>query len=257
MHKFRIIQPLKMQFKTNMQKKQKVNAQFEHGQLIESITLKAIFVTENESFLIDDQCTGFQMNESEGLEPNKTFEIKNVVIEKRNNFAFSFSLVHTKETKITKSKRNSKKQYSKTFEKFDQATPGKTTHLKCIIVEEEDLNLKLFDGSFFRMKLKKPLTFESNRVEMLFVKKSYTYKYAWETGLTQFFEGDEKDQFWKNLEVPQVELYDNVEEIPIDRIGKWSAMLTTVIPPYTYSNFISKHKCFSCCSQLSKESEET
>ena len=220
-----------------MQKKTKVNVQFEHGQLIESITLKAIFVTEAESFLIDDHCNGFQMNSSQDLEPNKTFQITNVVLEKRNNFAFNFSLVPTKETKISRAKKNLKKQYCKTFEKFLDAKSGKITHLKCLILQEEDLNLRLFDGTFFRMKLKKPLNFESNRLEMFFVKKSNSYKYVWETGLTQFAEGEEKDPFWKNLQVPEVEMYEDVEDIPVDQIGKWSAMLTTAIPPFTYSIF--------------------
>ena len=227
-----------------MKKKQKITHEYDHGQLVDSITLKAVFVTESESFLIDDEGNGYQTNLVEGLEQNKTFEITNIVLEKRNSFSFKFSLVQTKQTKITKLKKGLKKQYAKNFEKFEDAKGGKVTNLKCIIVEEQDSSLRLFDGTFFRMNLKKPLNFETNKLEMLFVKKSYSYKYAWETNLTQILEGDGTDPFWENLHVPEVEMYEDPEKIPEERIGKWVAMLTTITPPFTYSKFSYSKQIF-------------
>ena len=211
---------------------------YEHGELLKSISVKAFIVKETESLVADKLGKLIQLMDIEGLEENESFELKNVIIEKRNNFSFQFAIIPTKLTEVNKLKRNLKKQFKKEFEKFTDAKPGKVTNLKCIISNKEDNTLKLFDGSFFRMKLTQPINFTSDKIELLFVKKSFSYNYVWETGLTTIVDASEKDSELKNLTVPEIQLHKNPDELSENQVGKWNAMLTTVTPPFTYSNFI-------------------
>ena len=87
------------------------------------------------------------------------------------------------------------------------------------------------------MKLKQLIEFNSDKLELSFVKKSFGYNHVWETQLTTLIEGAEKDPEWDKLTVPEVKLYKDPNNIPMNHIGKWHAMLTTVVAPYTYSNF--------------------
>ena len=216
-----------------MQRETKQKKDFQHGQLIDSMILKVIFLKGKQAILIDDKNT-FQSVDIRTLEMNKTFELKNVVIEKKNNFSFNYSLHETKETKVIKSRKNLKHQFIKSFESFGQAKPGKVTNLKCLIIEQQELDLKLFDGNLFKLKLRKDLDIQSKKLEILFVKKSHSHNFVWETELTQFEAGNENDPFWKTLHVPQIEVHSNPEDIKKDAVGKWSAMLTTAMAPFTY-----------------------
>ena len=223
-----------------MPKTKETKLQYEHGELLKSIVVKVLFLAEKQAFLIDDQGDTFQSVDIDDLEVNKTFEITNVVIEKRNNFAYKFCLFETKETKVTKLKKNLKKQYKKTFELFQEAQPGKVTNLKCMIVAREDdgKTLKLFDGTFFKLKFRDELgaQFNSNKLEIMFVRKSNAYNFIWKTGLTQINEADQSDEYWDDVKVPTIENFENPEEIPDNQVGKWIAMLTTATPPFTYSS---------------------
>ena len=214
-----------------------MTTEYEHGELLKSITVRAFYVRDETSFLIDETGNSFQAIDIDNLESNKSFEIKNVVIEKRNNFSFNYSMIGTRLTQIIKLKRNIKVQFKKKFEKFSEAKPNKVTNLKCILMKQDGVNLTLFDGQMFRMKLKQELTFNSDKLEILFVKKSNGYKFAWETDLTSFIEANDKDPDWNDIELPEVNVHDNPNDIPIDQIGKWLAMLTTVSFPFTYSKF--------------------
>lgn len=219
-------------------KMNKSQTEYEHGQLLDSITLKAIYVREKESLLMSEDMKLFQGKNVTNLEPNKTFELKNIIIEKRSNFCFDYAIIVTKETKVVKAKKNIKKQFKPNHQKFSDVKGGRMTNLKCMIIDRKDLELQLFDGSFFKMRLKDPMDFTSDKLNLLFVKKSVGYNYVWETNLTTISEADPKDTFWNNLVVPEVKIHSNPENIPINHIGKWCGMLTTVTPPFTYGNFL-------------------
>ena len=224
------------------------NPDFKHGELLSSITVKAIFVRENESFCIDEQGIGYQTIDIDGLEANKSFQFKNIVIEKRAHFSYKFCLFSTKKTEVTKLKKNIKKQYVKQYESFEDAKPGRVTNLKCILMEEtedEGKTLKFFDGSIFKMKIKEPndkkLKLKTNKAELLFIRKSNTYNFVWKTGLTQLLPVTDDDEFYDDIKVPVVEIYDDPNDIPENQKGKWVAMLTTVSPPFSYGKFSPFH----------------
>ena len=205
-----------------------MTTEYEHGELARSITVRAFYVRDESSFLIDESGNSFQAIGIANLESNKSFEIDNVVIERRNNFSFSYTILATKSTHVTKLKRNIKVQFKKKFQKFSDAQPNKITNLKCILMKQNGVNLTLFDGQMFRIKLKEEITFNSDKLEILFVKKSNKYKFAWETDLTVFIEANGKDPEWNDIQLPEVNVHDNPNDIPMDQIGKWPAMLTTV-----------------------------
>lgn len=211
--------------------------QFEHGQLVKTITVKAFYARKNESFLMDENDNRFQGLHLEKLEANKSFQLQNIIIERRNNFCFQYTIVPTKETQIIKLKRNIKVQFKKEFQKFKDAEEGKITNLKCIIVNKDGPTLKLFDGQFFRMKMKDPIEFENDKLEVLFVKKSSGYNYIWETELTTIIEGNNKDSSWDDIGVPEIKIHKNPNDMEFKEVGRWIAMLTAVTPPFTYSNF--------------------
>ena len=110
------------------------------------------------------------------------------------------------------------------------------TNLQCMVIKRNDLELQLFDGSFFKMRLKHQIDFASDKLNLLFVKKSTGYNFVWPTNLTTILEADENDSLWSNLTVPEIKLHENPENIPVNYIEKWSGMLTTVSPPFTYGN---------------------
>ena len=232
-------------------KKQKV--QYEHGDLVPSLLLKPLIVNHDRSFLVDDFDNTFEGVGLEGLEENKTVEVRNVVIEKRNSFSYSYGVVSTKETTIAKSKKQIKKSFKMEFEKFDQAKAGKVTNVKCLIVKKSDAELKLYDGSFFRMKLFKPLNLdhETDKIEISFVKKSSPYNFIWKTRLTQIIAANEKEEFWQKISIPETKLFKKANDIPIHHTGKWVGMLTTVKWPYTYGKvpfFCTLH--YRCCTKF-------
>ena len=166
--------------------------QYEHGQLVKSITVKVFYAKERQSFLMDENKSCFQGLNLEKLEGNKSFELKSVIIERRNNFCFNYTILPTKESHVIKLKRNIKVQFRKEFQKLKDAQDGKITNLKCILVNRDGPTLKLFDGQFFKMKMKEPVEFQSDKLEILFVKKSTGYNYIWETDLTTIIEGNSK-----------------------------------------------------------------
>ena len=223
-----------------------MGTEYEHGELLTSINVRAFYVRNDWSYLEDDKGNSFQAIDFHDLEGNKSFELQNIVIEKRNNFSFKYTLLATKATRVIKLKRNLKVQFKKKFQKFSEAQPNKITNLKCMIMKQEGINLTLFDGQMFRMKLKEEITFNSDKLEILFVKKSNAYKYVWETDLTTFIEANEKDPEWNDIQIPEVNMHRNPEDIPMDHIGKWAAMLTTVNFPFTYSNDFLINTILSC-----------
>ena len=222
-----------------MQKGRTIDTGYEHGELLQSITVKAIYVRPNQCLVIDEQDNYILTVGMEDLESNKTFKLTNVIVEKRNNFCFKYALIPTKGTQTQKQKRNIKNQFKKEFQKFSEAKPGKVTNLKCMIVSKENDTLKLYDGQFFKMKLNEPIEFASDKLEMLFVKKSFAYNFVWETELTSLIETKDKDYNWDDLIIPEVKLHEDPNEIALNETGKWAAMLTTTTPPFTYSNYDS------------------
>ena len=221
-----------------MQKQRTKVREFEHGQLLKSIIVKVFHIKGSESFLFDDHGNCFQGIDIQDLEENKSFELRNVIIERRNNFSYKYALISTKNTKVVKAKKNLKKQFKKEFQTFKEAEAGKVTNLKCMIIEQEGINLKLFDGKTFRMKLKNPIEFATDKLEIFFVKKSDGYNYVWETELTKFVDGNENDPQWKCVEIPEIKCVQDPNDIPMDETGRWCAMLTTATPPFTYSNVV-------------------
>lgn len=213
--------------------------QFEHGQLVKSITVKTFYAREKQSFSMDENNNCFQGLNLDQLEPNKSFNLQNVIIERRNNFCFQYTIVPTKQTQVTKLKRNIKVQFKKSFQKFKDAEDGKITNLKCIIASKNGPTLKLFDGQFFKLKMKEPIEFENDKLELLFVKKSTGYNYIWETDLTTIIEGNNKDSEWDDIGVPEIKIHKNPNDMELKEVGRWIAMLTAVTPPFTYSNFNS------------------
>lgn len=222
--------------RVTMPKTKTIQTDYEHGQLINSIVVKAFFVRNNQAFVIDEKGNSIQTVDIQNLESNKSFELKKVIIEKRSSFAFNYAILSTAKTQVIQLKRNIKKQFKKKFQKFNDAKSGTITNLKCVITGRDGDELRLFDGEFFKMKLKNPIEFQSDKLELLFVKKSFGYNYVWETHLTTIIEGADKDPDWDELSIPEVELQKNPNEIPMNHVGKWCAMLTTVVAPYTYSN---------------------
>ena len=222
-----------------MQKASNSKKEYQHGELVQSITVKAIYVKETHSFVIDEQDHQIQTIGIENLETNKTFKVTNVIMEKRNNFCFKYTMLPTKATQVNKQKRNIKNQFNKEFEKFADAKPGKVTNLKCMIVSKEDDTLKLYDGHFFKMKVKDPKDFTNDKLEILFVKKSFGYDFVWQTELTTITETNDKDYNWNDLIIPEVKLHQDPNEIGLNEVGKWRAMLTTTTPPFTYSKYDS------------------
>ena len=207
---------------------------YEHGELLTSIILKAIYVKEKESFLMSDCTKLFQGKNLPNLEPGKTVELQNVIVEKRTNFCYDYAIISTKQTKVSKARKNIKKQFKPSYEKFSNVKEGRMTNVQALITKKNDLELQLFDGSFFKIRLKDPMTFTSDKLNLLFVKKSTGYNYVWPTNLTTIFEADENDSSWSDVTLPEIKLHENPENIPINYIGKWCGMLTTVSPPFTY-----------------------
>ena len=103
--------------------------------------------------------------------------------------------------------------------------------------EDEGKTLKFFDGSIFKMKIKEPndkkLKLKTNKAELLFIRKSNTYNFVWKTGLTQLLPVTDDDEFYDDIKVPIVEIYDDPNDIPENQKDKWVAMLTTVSPPFS------------------------
>ena len=221
-----------------MQKPTSTKKEYQHGELIPSITVKTFYVKNEQSFVVDEADNHIQTIGIENLENNKTFKLTYVVLEKRNNFCFKYTMLPTKATQVNKQKRNIKNQFKPKFQKFSDAKPGRVTNLKCMIVSKEQDTLKLYDGHHFKMKLKQPIEFENDKLEILFVKKSYGYNFVWETELTQITETNDKNYNWDDLIIPEVKLHEDPNEFPLNETGKWSAMLTTTTPPFTYSNLI-------------------
>ena len=212
--------------------------EYQHGELISSLTVKTFYLGQSQSFLIDDHGNHFQGIDIPDLEENKSFELNHVIIERRPNFSFKYAIICTKQTRVNKLKKNLKKQFKKDFQSFKEAKEGAITNLKCMIIEKDGINLKLFDGKTFRMKLKKPINFSTDKLEILFVKKSYGYNYVWETDLTKFINANENDPQWKCVEVPEVKAFKDPNDIPMNEVGQWCAMLTTATPPFTYSKLL-------------------
>ena len=217
-------------------KTNKTRTDYEHGELLNSITLKAIYVQEKESLLMNEDTKMFQGKNFINLESNKTFDLENVIVEKRTNFCFDYAIIPTKQTKVTKSKKNIKKQYKPIYQRFADVQQGRISNLQCLIINKKDLELQLFDGSFFKMRLKEQMNFAGDKLNILFAKKSTGYNYVWPTNLTIITEVADKDPFWSNLTIPEVKMHNNPENIPLNCIGKWCGMLTTVTPPFTYGN---------------------
>ena len=188
---------------------------------------------------MDQNNNCFQALNLDKLEANKSFDLRNIIIERRNSFCFQYAIVETKSTLVTKLKRNIKIQFKKQFQKFKDAEEGKIANLKCIIVSKDGPVLKLFDGQFFKMKMNDPIEFENNKLELLFVKKSSGFNYVWETDLTTIIEGTEKDPDWNDIGKPEINVHNDPNEMKLKEVGRWIAMLTAVIPPFTYSNFSS------------------
>ena len=236
-----------------MQKATTTKQEYQHGALLESIIVKAFYVKETHSFVIDEQGNHIQTIGIQNLECNKTFKLTKAIVEKRNNFCFKYTLLPTKATEVHKQKRNIKNQFKKEFQKFNDAKPGKVTNLKCMIVSKEGDTLKLYDGHFFKMKLKEPFEFANDKLEILFVKKSFGYNFVWETELTTIIETNDKDYKWDDLIIPEVRLHEDPNDIPLNEVGNWCGMLTTTTPPFTYSKFHSVIKILAAAPTSPKK----
>ena len=146
-----------------MQKATTNKRNYDHGELLQSIIVKAFYVKGTQCFVKDEGDNQIQTIGIENLECNKTFKLTNVIVEKRSNFCFQYTLLPTKSTQVQKQKRNIKNQFKKEFQKFSDAKPGKVTNLKCMIVSKENDTLKLYDGQFFKMKLKEATEFANDK----------------------------------------------------------------------------------------------